>query len=54
MEANEKNTPRVTKKRTDVVEEDLGRMRVREWRELARDRKKKRNLVMAAKILREY
>jgi len=38
----------------DVVEEDLNRMGVKDWKEIAQDRRKLRNLVMAVKILKEY
>ncbi|KAL4082680.1 hypothetical protein QTP88_029740 [Uroleucon formosanum] len=38
----------------DVVEEDLERLRVQEWREVVQDREKWRDIVMAAKTLREY
>jgi hypothetical protein len=38
----------------DVVEEDLERLGVQEWREVVQDREKWRDIVMAAKTLKEY
>lgn len=37
----------------NVVEEDLSRLKVQEWRKLVEDRDKRREIVMAAKTLRE-
>lgn len=55
METNGKKTTRAAKKRwLDVGEEDINRMRAYGWRELAQDRDKWRDLVMAVKSLREY
>jgi hypothetical protein len=38
----------------DVVEEDLERLGVQEWREVVQDREKWRDIVMAVKTFREY
>jgi len=45
---------RPRKRWLDVVEEDLNRMGVQDWRELVQDRDKWRDLVMAVKTLKEY
>ncbi|KAF0762399.1 Reverse transcriptase domain-containing protein [Aphis craccivora] len=45
---------RPRKRWLDVVEEDLYRMGVQDWRVLAQDRDKWRDLVMAVKTLKEY
>jgi len=45
---------RPRKRWLDVVEEDLERLGVQEWREVVQDHEKWREIVMAAKILREY
>jgi len=45
---------RPRKRWLDVVEEDLYRMEVHDWRILAQDRDKWRDLVMAVKTLKEY
>jgi len=45
---------RARKRWLDVVEEDLYRMGVQDWRELTQDRDKGRDLVMAMKTLKEY
>jgi len=36
------------------VEKDLEKLGVQEWREVVQDREKWRDIVMAAKTLREY
>jgi len=38
----------------DIVEEDLMRLGVHDWRELVQDREKCRDIVMPAKTLKEY
>ena len=43
---------RPRKRWLDVVEEDLFRMVVQDWREIAQDRDKWRDLVMAVKLLK--
>jgi hypothetical protein len=45
---------RPRKRWLDVVEEDLERLGVQEWREVVQDREKWRDIVMAAKTLRDY
>ena len=45
---------RPRKRWLDGVEEDLQRMGVQDWKELAQDREKWRDLVMAVKTLKEY
>lgn len=45
---------RQRKRWLDVVEEDLDRTGVQEWRDLARDREKWRDLVMTVKTRRQY
>ena len=45
---------RPRKRWLDGVEEDLHRMGVQDWKELAQDRDKWRDLVMAVKTLKEY
>lgn len=47
----ESTTPTNENMARRIVEDDINRMGVREWRELARDRVKQRDLVMAAKNL---
>jgi hypothetical protein len=45
---------RFRKRWLDVVEEELERFEIQKWRELVEDREKWRDIVMAAKTLREY
>lgn len=45
---------RPRKRWMDVVEEDLERLGVQEWREIVQNHEQWRDIVMAAKTLREY
>jgi uncharacterized coiled-coil protein SlyX len=51
MRKRHRRPPR--KRWLDVVEENLNRMVVQDWKELAQNREKLRDLVMAARTLKE-